>query len=458
MKKNVRRLAYAVLGSLVALCVYLGLIPFYVDAVAGGGKGPVDPRLYAREKMIKRGDILDRRGNILARSVPVENGYAREYPVGSAAAHVTGYRSERYGAAGLEKTQARVLLGLEGGNRLDELLNRLLNRPGTGNDVVLTMDAGLQEYAYRSLRGRKGAVVVLNPASGQVLALAGYPSYNPAQVGEYLEQPEAPLLNRAVQGAYPPGSVFKIVTGAAVLAKQPAAAVQRVQCTGSLQVNGFQLRDNAVHGTVDFGAAFARSCNVAFGSYGLSLGAQTFYRQAQSFGLTRELDFPLPVYPGNITPPGDMTGPELASSAIGQGEVLISPLQAAMLAGAVANQGVIMKPYLVSAYINKEGDTTRFYPRKWLQAMEPTEAAALKEMMVSVVGEGTGQAAAVAGVQVAGKTGSAENPHGKAHAWFVGFAPAEQPRVAVAVLLENAGTGGVHAAPLAGDVIRRALQ
>jgi len=458
MKNNVRRLAYIILAGLAALCVYLGLIPFYVEHVAGNGKGPLDPRLYARERMIERGDILARDGQPLAFSEQ-ENTlqYVRKYPLGSAAAHITGYYSSRYGSAGLEKSQARVLLGLDGGNPLTGLLDRVLNRPGTGNDVILTIDADLQRYAYQALGGRTGAVVVLNPASGAVLAMAASPSYEPGDVGKYIDQPGSPMLNRAVQGAYPPGSVFKIVTAAGVLNSQPEILEQKINCTGSLEVQGFVLQDNAAHGEVDFHQAFAQSCNVAFGSYGLAQGAQEFYRQALDFGLTKEFDFPLPVYRGHIARPEEMTGPELASSAIGQGQLLLSPLQAALLACAVANDGVIMKPYLVSGYKTAAGGTRHFQPRSWLQPMDPAVAALIKQEMVDVVRNGTGKSAALPGVTVAGKTGTAENPHGKAHAWFVGFAPAEAPQVAVAVLLENAGAGSGSAAPLARDVLRRAL-
>lgn len=459
MNNNVRRLAYIILAGLAALCVYLGLIPFYVEQAAGGGKGPLDPRLFAREKMIKRGDILARDGQQLAFSEKKDGSleYVRQYPLGSAAAHITGYYSDRYGSAGLEKSQARVLLGLDGGNPLTGLLDRVLNRPGTGNDVVLTIDADLQQYAYQALSGRNGAVVALDPATGEVLAMAASPSYEPGDVGGYIEQPGSPMLNRAAQGAYPPGSVFKIVTAAGVLKSRPEILDQKINCTGSMEVQGFVLQDNAVHGEVDFHQAFARSCNVAFGSYGLAQGAQVFYRQALDFGLTKEFDFPLPVYQGNIARPEEMTGPELASSAIGQGRLLLSPLQAALLACAVANDGVIMKPYIVSGYRTAAGETRQFHPRNWLQSMDPAVAALIKEEMVNVVRNGTGRSAALSGVTVAGKTGTAENPHGKAHAWFVGFAPAERPEVAVAVLIENAGAGSGNAAPLAREVLRRAL-
>ncbi|TYO97380.1 peptidoglycan D,D-transpeptidase FtsI family protein [Desulfallas thermosapovorans] len=457
MKNNVRRLAYLILAGLGVICVYLALIPLYIDYVAGNNTVPADPRIAARESQIKRGDILDRRGNILACSVPVENGYTREYPLGSAAAHVVGYNSSKYGAAGIEKNMAKVLLGLEGGNDISALRNRILGHPGMGNDVTLTIDAELQKSASDLLGGQKGAIVVLDPTTGEVLAMASYPNYDPAQVAGYMNQPDSPMLNRAAQGAYPPGSVFKVVTAAALLSELPKMARDNIDCTGQLKVTGFTLRDNAVHGTVDFRKAFAQSCNVAFGRYGLAVGNERFVRQAGAFGIGKQFEFPLPVYNGHITPAGKMDGPNLASSAIGQGELLISPLQAVLLAAAVANDGIIMKPYLISSYSNAKGGQINMQPRQWLKAMEPEVAAALTEEMIAVVREGTGKAAALPGITVAGKTGSAENPHGRSHAWFVGFAPAHQPRVAVAVLLENAGSGGAVAAPIAREVFRRAL-
>ncbi|MCL2336232.1 MAG: penicillin-binding protein 2 [Firmicutes bacterium] len=454
------RLAYIILLGLAALGVYLSLIPFYVGHVAGNGKGPLDPRLFAREKLIKRGAILARDGQPLALSEQVNGAqYVRRYPLGSAAANITGYYSQRYGSAGLEKSQARVLLGLDGANPLTGLLDRVLNRPGKGNDVLLTIDADLQKYSYQLLRGKVGAVVVLNPTTGAVLAMASSPSYDPAEdIGLYLNRPGSPLLNRAAQGAYPPGSIFKIVTAAGMLQSKPAILTQNIDCTGSLTVQGFILHDNGVHGKVDFNQAFIKSCNVAFAQYGLAQGAQVFYRQALDFGLTKEFSFPLLIYPGHLAKPEEMSESELASSAIGQGQVLISPLQAALLACAVANDGVIMKPYLISGYQTPAGQVRHMQPAVWLRPMDQTMAAAIKQNMVDVVRAGTGKSASLPGVTVAGKTGTAENPHGQAHAWFVGFAPAEAPRVAVAVLIENAGAGSGNAAPLARDVLRRALE
>ena len=458
MKNNVRRLAYVILTGLVAICIYLALIPYYLKHAPGSGT-LADPRIAAREKMIKRGSIFDREGQVLARSVPqTAGGFAREYPLGSSAAHIIGYYSAKAGSAGLEKTRASVLLGLNVGNPFYSLMNRITGKPGVGNDMTLTLDAKLQQYVATLLNGQKGAAVVLNPATGGILATASYPNFDPTRVEDYLKQPDSPLLDRALQGAYPPGSIFKIVTAAGILEDLPGMAGETIHCNGALEVNGFILKDNAVHGNVDFKEAFARSCNVAFGSYGLALGAKDFVNMAGAFGIGVSPDFPLPLYQGYMPRADELSGPALASSAIGQGQVLVSPLQAALLASAVANGGEIMKPYLISRYSGPGGFEKTFRPEKWLMPMTPAVAGVIKDEMIAVVQSGTGRAAALPGITVAGKTGSAENPHGKSHAWFVGFAPAEQPRVVVAVVLENQGSGGAKAAPLAREILRRALE
>ena len=457
MKNNIRKLAYLVLAGMMVICVYLAFIPYYIDQVAGSGRAPEDPRIAIRENQIKRGDILDRQEAVLARSVISADGsYTREYPYGSTAAHVVGYNSPRYGSAGVEKSMAEILLGLKGQNEFTDLRDYIFNLPGVGNDLILTIDIRLQQEAYSLLAGRKGAIVALEPSTGAVLAMASYPHFDPENIEEYLNASDSPLLNRAAQGAYPPGSAFKIVTGAALRSNLPDLTNEHINCTGELKIDGFTLRDNGVHGDVYFQDAFAMSCNVAFAEYGIALGAKNLVKQAESFGVGQSFEFELPVYKGQ-TGETSMDRVELASSAIGQGDVLISPLQAAMLAGGVANEGVVMKPYLTAGYKGPNGIQSVTAPKELLQAMDPLVAAAVTEDMIVVIEQGTGKRAAIAGVSVAGKTGSAENPHGATHAWFVGFAPADSPRVAVAVLLENAGSGGVEAAPLAGEFLWQAL-
>jgi peptidoglycan glycosyltransferase len=292
--------------------------------------------------------------------------------------------------------------------------------------------------------------------------MASSPSYDPNRLediwSQLLQDSKTPLINRAAQGAYPPGSTFKIVTAAAALAADPSLAGKDFDCPGYLVVNGYKLNDTAVHGKVDLTKALAVSCNTTFAQLGLTAGPEGFQRAVKAFGLLQEPPVGIPARAGTMAAAGALTPTELASSAIGQGEILVSPLQMALSAAAIANKGIIMQPYLVDTVKDSLGMTVqRQVAKNWLNATTPEIASAIKAGMVSAVKSGTAQAAAVSGVQAAGKTGSAQNAQGQTHAWFIGFAPSEQPRLAVAVILENAGSGGAVAAPVAGQLFAAAL-
>jgi peptidoglycan glycosyltransferase len=467
MKSNIRLLSYFLLGALLLLIVYLTLTPTYLNYIErrvqrGELVSLQDPRSWAFEASVKRGSILDRDGVVLAETVQDGADMSRRYPLGRAAAHVVGYFSPRYGSAGLEAGYAAPLLAMEEADRAQTFFDRLRGRQIQGNDLNLTLKAGLQQLAYQGLAGRKGAVVVLDPRTGAILALASSPSFAPGEIDRdmagWRQDSSAPLLNRATQGAYPPGSVFKIVTAAAALQAHPGTLERTIQCQGHLAVEGFRLEDNAVHGEVDFNRAMALSCNVAFATLGLETGGADFRRVAESFGMGQGAALGVPYRPGSLAGENELSGTELASSAIGQGQVLVNPLQMALITAAVANGGTIMKPYLVAGVSTPEGrwrDEAR--PVPWLRPLDAGTAALIAGAMEDVVKSGTGQRAAVRGVRVAGKTGSAQNPGGRTHAWFTGFAPADDPRVVVAVVLENAGSGGSVAAPLAREVITAAL-
>lgn len=467
MKENIRHLAYFLLSILLVLVVYVTMVPAYLDHVEkrvqrGELVSLQDPRNWAYQAAVKRGQILDRNGVVLAETVPQGQWFNRHYPLGAAAAHVTGYNSLRYGSAGLEAGYAPALLAMEEADRLKTFLDRLRGRQVEGNHLVLTLDADLQQMAYERLGGRRGAIVVLEPATGAILALASSPSFDPGELDRGMEiwhqDRSAPLLNRATQGAYPPGSVFKIITAAAALQNLTGVTAREFQCPGHLIVEGFRLEDNAVHGEVDLHRAMTVSCNVTFATLGLEVGGAKLHQAAASFGLGRGAALGIPYRPGSLAPAGELSGTELASSAIGQGRVLVNPLQMALVTAAVANGGTIMKPYLVAGVRTPEGhwrDEVR--PGPWLKPMDVQTAGLITATMVAVVNDGTGKSAALRGIQVAGKTGSAQNPGGQSHAWFTGFAPAENPTVVVAVVLENAGGGGSVAAPLARDILAAAL-
>ncbi len=472
MKTNIRRLSYLILGSFVLLGFYIGYVNVFLGPVLA--TDPHNRRLAVYESKVHRGTIYDRRGTVLAQT----DGGRRIYPLGQDAAQVVGFISQRYGRVGLESAYDRYLLGMTEKDKIEVIMDRLLGRPRVGNDVVVTLDARLQQLAMQLLGKRQGAVVALDPRNGAILVLASSPSFNPNTIDhpagrsssgkvltryDLLQQDKgAPLLNRATQGAYPPGSTFKLITAAGALTTNPEVAKRIFNCQGSLIIDGFRLTDTAAHGSVDFNRALAVSCNTTFARLGLEVGAERFYRTARAFGLTGDPwtgNPPEVAYrPGTLTLPEKMNKPQLASSAIGQGEVLVNPLQMALVAAAIANNGVIMRPHLLARVQDpREGVLLQTVPRPWLTAVSPEVAGIIKEAMVAVVREGTGKEAALPDITVAGKTGSAQNPKGDTHAWFVGFAPAERPSVVVVVIIENGGAGGAVAAPVAREMIRAVL-
>lgn len=456
MKKNIRVLATMTVMAFIIVAGWLTYIQVYRgEELLTHSR---NRRLQLVEAGIRRGGIFDRTGRALAETVAP--GGPRIYPYGPATAPVLGYVSPVYGRTGLEQSRNRELLGF-----YETRWSRIFGGPAKprtdrGYDLYLTLDAGLQELAYRLLGDRRGAVVALEPATGRVLAMVSRPAFDPARLAEdwarLVKDPASPLLNRATQGQYPPGSTMKIVTGAGALWQKPTVAETVFDAPGYIVVDGHRIEDKQVSGRVDFRQAMARSSNYVFATLALQLGQDKFLATAEKFYFNKKFPFELPVITGSL--PGRMSRAELAESGIGQGRVVTNPLHMAMIAGAIANGGKMMQPYLVEE-IRLPGESKLFtaQPELLTTAISQETAAELKKAMMAVVQSGTGKAAALAGWQVAGKTGSAENPHGQTHAWFAGFTPAENPRVAVALVVENAGAGGEVAAPIAREVFRGAL-
>lgn len=460
MKSGVRYLAVATSVAFIILMAYLT----YIQVIAGERLylSPLNPRLALVEKNTQRGTIYDRAGRVLASSTGAEGSFQRHYPYGAAAAAVVGYVSERYGNSGLEASRAGDLLGLNGWQRFINEGSRLAGQVTRGNDLHLTLDAEWQQLATRLLDGRRGAVVALEPQSGAVRVLASSPGYDPNRLEEQWQQINAsqagsPLLNRAVQGLYPPGSIFKLVTAAAALEVDPGILKRQFFCPGHLEVKGWQLTCPRSHGEINFQGAVKQSCNVTFASLALEAGRDQFKEVAARFGFGRSFDFDLPLKKSLL--PEQLDDNMMAESSIGQGEVLATPLQMALVSAAIANRGIMMQPYLVASINSAEGQPFWQYQSRPLQIVTGAGvAAALKEAMVATVNEGTATAAALPGVQVAAKTGSAQNPGGEAHAWLVAFAPADDPQLAVVVVVENGGSGGAVAAPIARDILAAALR
>ncbi len=430
-----------------------------------------------KELRAERGAIQTKDGVVLAHSVKQPNGfYERTYPAGTLAAHLTGYYSVRYGRSGIESASNDVLAGHRSFATVSDAIEDALGRPVPGNDVVLTIDSRVQKAAEKALAGRRGAVVAIDPSTGAVLALASSPSFTPATVdkdwGSLSKDPRAPLVDRAVSSLYPPGSTFKIVTLTKVLSEgvaTPATVLPapRVLTIGGGKVTNFEGEGG---GRTTVQQATRSSINTVYAQLGVSLGAQRLVEQARAYGFDASPPFELSVAPSLMPAPESMTTWETAWAAVGQpvgaGAVkgpVATAMQMALVAAGVANGGVVMQPFVVDHTADAAGaPIATTAPRVLSTATDPATAAAVRAQMVGVVDFGSGTRARISGVKIAGKTGTAEV--GKSQptdAWFIAFGPASAgatPRIAVAIVLENAGVGGVVAAPAARGVLLAGLR
>jgi peptidoglycan glycosyltransferase len=435
-------------------------------------------RVLAAQYDRERGAIVVE-GTAVAESVPTDGRlkYLRQYPQGELYAAVTGYHSLIYNNSQLERVENDVLAGSDGRLALRRLADMFTGRDPAGGDVVLTLDPAVQEAAMAGLEGVTGAVVALDPDTGAILGMASTPTYDPtllsshdpAAIRAYWEELEAaerdPRLNRGIGDNYPPGSLFKVIVAAAALEDglTPESVVPAPEefplPDSSRTIPNFGGSACSPSGEQSLIDALTISCNTAFAALGIELGEDRVREMAEAFGLDGEgFEIPLQVAPSGIG--GIVDDAALAQTAIGQRDVRMTPLQAAMIAATVANDGVLMKPYLVDQVQAPDLtviDSTE--PEVWREPISEEVANQLTEMMTSVVAEGSGRAARIAGVQVAGKTGTAQvSPDVADHTWFMGFAPADDPQIAVAVFVANGGgTGGERSAPIARQVIQAYL-
>ncbi|ABO50240.1 cell elongation-specific peptidoglycan D,D-transpeptidase [Desulforamulus reducens MI-1] len=471
MIQNIKKLGYFLLFTFVTLILYLTyLVMVEGDTLA---THPQNRRIAVKEAGIIRGTIYDRVGTKLAETKWLgqrgERVYLKEGK-DTPFAHITGYVSDRYGSFGLEASYSKELLGLTEADVLENVLDKILNRTPQGNDLVLTLDAVLQRTALKALAGRRGAVVALNPRTGEILALASSPTFDANKIDQpgvwqQLNQDaeNAPLLNRATQGAYPPGSVIKVVTGAGILSQNILQPQATVQCPGYAVIDGQRIKDNKAHGSVDFIKAIALSCNAYFALEGSKLGWGKFEEVFNQFGLNEKPEIGIPVRPGTIAQKDRRNQSQLAESAFGQGDTLLSPLHMALACSAVANRGIIMKPFLVKEIRKPDGSPVKITESTpWLTATTPQVAEQIAQGMTAAVNWGTASSASIRGIEVAGKTGTAEIQSATEtavlpHAWFIGYAPAKDPQIAVAVIVEKSGAGGRIAAPVAREVMAVAL-
>jgi peptidoglycan glycosyltransferase len=488
MDRQIRRVALAFLLLFGLLAVNLNYIQ--VIAASDLANHPANKRLLIQEYNVDRGEILasDRR-TVLAESLPTRGQlkYLRRYPHSSLYAHVTGFYSFVFGRSELEQSYNPYLAGRAAELFPERFVDELLGRDPRGASLVLTIDPVLQRAAQQALAGRAGAVAAVNPQTGEVLALVANPTFDPNVLSSHNgdtiraawrrlnRDPDKPMVSNANDNFFPPGSTFKIVTAAAALEKgdrpdttYPNPPVLDVpQTTADIHnFGGSHCLGGASR--INLADALMVSCNVVFGKIGLNLGAERLVEQANRFGFSERIDFDIPFQTGAIPDVDDfeMDLPAVAQSAIGQRDVRTNVLHLALVAGAIGNGGVMMEPRLVAEIRDPSGTVIRgLEPNVWGRPMSRGNARLLAQMMQRVVDSGTGSAAQISGVAVAGKTGTAQTAEGDPpHAWFVGFAPVQRPTIAVAVVVLNGGdlgseaTGGALSAPIAKTVMELALQ
>ena len=420
-----------------------------------------NPRVLSAFYDPLRGRILDRDGNVLAEST----GDGTRHYTDASTAHLVGYLDPRYGSQGIELAFNEVLSGTapagwEGAVRAEFDRGRR-----SGNDVMLTIDPKLQQAAAAALGSRKGAIVAIDPRNGEVLAMVSVPTYDPGSLGTLgdalFNDPGSPLLNRATQGLYPPGSTFKAVTASGILEKGVATPDTVVDCPGQIVIDGFPISCSNTSqgvGTYPFKHAFTFSVNAIFAQLGVKLGWTGLTDIARRYGFDSNLDFTLDTAKSQIHAPGSTaTTTLLASTAFGQGELLATPMQMAVVAAAIANGGVLQRPHLTLGEASGGKLLGTLEPTSSRRIISQDVARTMNDFMVSVVANGQANGVSIPGVAIGGKTGTAEAGDGTSHAWFIAFAPAEAPTIAIAVVVEHGGQGGVVASPIAGQVIKAAL-
>jgi peptidoglycan glycosyltransferase len=446
-------------------------------------RAPDNPAVIAAARNVVRGRILDRDGEILASNKrDADTGEPYRVYASRAYSTVLGYASQDFGTAGLERSWNAELTGISAGDPIGDLLRKFRSDPYDPQTLTLGISTTLQKAAVSGLGDDRGAVVMLDPATGEILALASTPTYDSAAIANPATSRDAfaavrdsaakPLLTRATQGQYVPGSVFKIVTAIAGLGSGRITASttfpdQPKAERDGLLVQGFRVREHpgVPARTFELADATEWSSNIWYALAGLRTGGENLASFAGRMGFGAPIPFDLPTARSQVTngdgsQPGGFTDDvELANASYGQAETLVTPLQMALVAATVANDGILMKPHLVVRSEGRNGSRT-IAPEQHGVVFSPEDAAALTEAMQRAVESSVGRqftsGADVPGVAVAGKSGTAElGGTGAPHSWFIGFAPADHPRVAIAVVVERGGRGGERAAPLAGDMLAR---
>lgn len=440
--KEFARVTYVFVGLFLIMMGYIA----YFNVVKSREiiRNSHNARLDSLADRVARGKILDKNGKVLAQTNVSEDGTEiREYPYGDMFAHVVGYSSK--GKSGLESAMNFELL-TSNAFFLEKMKREFQDEKNIGDNVVTTLDVSLQEAAYDALGSSKGAVVVLEPDTGKILAMVSKPDFDPGSVSENWESlnadENAVLLNRATQGRYAPGSTFKVVTALEFLRESSSVPSYTYQCTGEIEAGSSKIHcfGGKVHGEVDFRDSLAYSCNTSFCSIGAGLDIGKFQKTSRELLFDSKLPCDLPYNKSSFTLKKDAGTAEKMMTAMGQGQTQVSPYHMALITSAIANGGSLMRPYLVDSVTNYTGaviDENK--PEKYRTLMTSDEAAQLKDYMTSVTDYGTASVLSGRGYTSAGKTGTAEysSDKEKDHSWFVGIANVDNPDLVISVIIES---------------------
>ena len=461
-KKKIRSKPIIVLGAFYTVLMF-SLLGYVTNYAYSNRQELMNNSYNTRQQILLaqnyRGEILSRDGDVLAYTQTAEDGKeTRIYPYGKEFAHVVGYSTN--GKAGIEASANYYLI-----NTSIDLSEKVkYESQGSkfpGDNVYTTLDVNLQEVAYNALSARKGAVIVSNPKTGEILAMVSKPDFDPNAIAEEWDKliedksPDAKLLNRATQGVYPPGSTFKIVTALAYIKAHPDDYNNfRYSCNGKYSRDGNTIScyHGENHGSLDFGGAFAKSCNSAFADIGLSVDRDTFAKALDDLMFNSELPLTMIYSKSNAQYDATTTTGDVMQLSIGQGTTSVTPIHMNMITAAIANDGILMKPYLVFQVKSETGKVIKtFSSEEYKRLMSSQEAEILTGMMEEVVLSGTASRLKGLSYTAAGKTGSAEfnSETSDSHAWFTGFAPAKDPEICVTIIVEDAGSGGSYAVPIA---------
>ena len=444
------------------VAVFLGMMGYTCHYAITNQQELINNSYNGRQELLisqnRRGTIYAAGGQVLAQTQTDADGKeTRVYPYDNLFAHVVGYASN--GKYGIESLSNYYLIN-SNAKLADKVASDVAGEKYPADDVVTTLDVGVQEVAFQSLGIYKGAIIVSEPSTGRIIAMVSKPDFNPNEIDaiweDLLEDKESTvLLNRVTQGLYPPGSTFKIVTALEYIRENPDTySLYTYQCggrftTGQDTINCYH---GSVHGHEDFTKSFAKSCNASFANIGMQLDRTQFGNTLESLLFNKELPVSFAYNKSRLVVDESTTDSDIIQASIGQGTTQITPLHLNMITCAIANKGVLMKPYLVDCVKNNEGSIIKqFHPDTYRKLMSEEEASALNELMQEVITGGTGTKLSGLSYTAAGKTGSAEYSSVKtdSHAWFTGFAPAQDPEVCVTIIIEGAGSGGDYAVPIA---------